>query len=70
MDCGPPFMKDHCGKCVALSRIKKKNEFKRNNVKMVYNRIEMFLGPRIWEIVPDDIKISNSLEEFKLKNKY
>ena len=27
------------------------------------------LGPRIWEIVPDYIKKSNSFEEFKLKIK-
>ena len=48
-----------------------KNEFKRNNVKTVYNGTETltFLGPRIWEIVPDYIKKSNSFEEFKLKIK-
>ena len=36
----------------------KKTEFKRNNVKAVYNRTETltFLGPRIWEIMPDYIK--------------
>ena len=35
-----------------------KTEFKINNVKKVYNRTEIltFLGPRIWEIVPDYIK--------------
>ena len=51
--------------------LRKKTEFKRNNVKMVYNRTETltFLGPRIWEIVPDYIKKSNSFEEFKLKIK-
>ena len=37
--------------------LRKKTEFKRNKVKTVYNRTETlaFLGPRIWEIVPDYI---------------
>ena len=46
--------------------LRKKTEFKRNNVKTVYNGI---LGPRIWEIVPDYIKKSNSFEESKFKIK-
>ena len=51
--------------------LRKKTEFKRNKVKTVYNGTETltFLGPRIWEIVPDYIKKSNSFEEFKLKIK-
>ena len=51
--------------------IRKKTKFKRNNVKMVYNGTETltFLRPRIFEIVPDYIKKSNSFEEFKLKIK-
>ena len=51
--------------------LRKKTEFKRNKVKTVYNGTETltFLGPRIWEIVLDYIKESNSLEEFKLKIK-
>ena len=47
--------------------LRKKAEFKRTNVKTVY--MLNFLGPRIWEIVPDYIKKSNSFEEFKLKIK-
>ena len=33
--------------------VRKKTEFKRNNVRTVYNGTETltFLGPRIWEIV-------------------
>ena len=51
--------------------LRKKTEFKTNNVKTVYNGTETltFLGTRIWEIVPDYIKKSNSFEEFKLKIK-
>ena len=47
---------------------KKKNEFKRNNVKTAYNGTKTltFLGLRIWRIVPDFITKSNSFEEFKL----
>ena len=38
--------------------LRKKTEFKRKKVKTVYNGTETltFLGPRIWEIVPDYIK--------------
>ena len=37
----------------------------------MYNGTETltFLGPRIWEIVPDYIEKSNSFVEFKLKIK-
>ena len=37
--------------------LEKKTKFKRNNVETVYNGTETltFLGPRIWEIVPDYI---------------
>ena len=37
----------------------------------MYNGTETltFLGPTIWEIMPDYIKKSNSFEEFKLKIK-
>ena len=43
--------------------LRKKTEFKKNNVKTVYNRTETltFLGPRICEIVPDYIKIVTAL---------
>ena len=45
--------------------LRKTTEFKRNNVKTVYNGTETltFLGPRIWKIVPDCIKKSNSFED-------
>ena len=38
--------------------LRKKAEFKRTNVKTVYNGTKTltFLGPRIWEIVPDYTK--------------
>ena len=51
--------------------LRKKTEFKRNKIKTVHNETETltFLGPRIWEVVPDYIKKSSSSEEFKLKLK-
>ena len=51
--------------------LRKNTEFKRNNVKTVYNGTEdlTFLGSRIWEIVPDYIKKSSSFKEFKVKIK-
>ena len=50
--------------------LRKKTEFRRNNVKRVYSGTETltFLGPRIWKIASDYIKKRNSFEEFKLKN--
>ena len=68
----PPFMnKIFVENAQHYYDLRKKAEFKRTNVKTVYNGTETltFLGPRIWEIVPDYIKKSNSFEEFKLKIK-
>ena len=52
--------------------LRKKTGFKRNNVKTVYNGTETltFLGPRIWEIVPDCIKKSNSFAKGYAKGSY
>ena len=56
--------------CISVP-LRKITEFKRNNVKTVYRGTETltFLGPRIWEIVPDYIKKSNSFEDSKFKIK-
>ena len=44
-------------------------EFKLENVKTVHYGTESlsFLGPKVWELVPLEIKSSHSLEEFKKK---
>ena len=44
---------------------------KTRNVKTVSYGIETlsFRGPKVWAMVPDDIKVSNSLSEFKSKIK-
>ena len=55
----PPFMnKIFVENAQHYYDLRKKAEFKRTNVKTVYNGTETltFLGPRIWEIVPDYIK--------------
>ena len=56
--------------CISVP-LRKITEFKRSNVKTVYSGTETltFLGPRIWEIVPDYIKKSNSFEDSKFKIK-
>ena len=49
--------------------LREKTEFKTNNVKTVYNGIETltFLGPRIWEIVPNYIKKVTALRNLNWK---
>ena len=43
------------------------NQFRRENVQTVHYGIQSvrYLGPKIWELVPNDIKYSNSLSKFK-----
>ena len=43
------------------------NQFRRENVKTVHYGIQSvrYLGPKIWELVPNNIKYSNSLSKFK-----
>ena len=43
------------------------NQFRRENVKTVHYSIQSvrYLGPKIWELVPNNIKYSNSLSKFK-----
>ena len=54
----PPFMnKIFVENAQHYYDLRKETELKRNNVKTAYSRINplTFLGPRIWEIVPDYI---------------
>ena len=43
------------------------NQFRRENVKTVHNGIQSvrYLGLKIWELVPNNIKYSSSLNKFK-----
>ena len=67
----PEFMKDIFTDMKHPYNLRKKPEFKTWNVQTVYCGTETlsFRGPKVWSIVPDDIKASNSLIEFKKKIK-
>ena len=47
--------------------LRNKADLKTSNIKHVYNGSETisYRGSQIWELVPHDIKLSKSLEEFK-----
>ena len=47
------------------------NSFKRRRVKSVWHSTESvsYLGPKIWDLVPNEIKESESLDGFKFKIK-
>ena len=51
--------------------LRAKSTFQAYNVKSAYNGMETisFRGPKAWELVPDHIKPSQSLSEFKYKIK-
>ena len=48
------------------------DQFRRENVKTVHYGIQsvIHLGPKIWKLVPNDIKYSNSLSKFKKPEAY
>ena len=52
--------------------LRHKNPFQSKNVNTVYNGTETlsFRGPKTWEMVPEIIKQSASLSEFKAKIKH
>ena len=47
------------------------NSFQSQNVKTIFNFTETiaFRGPKIWALVPNELKTCNSLIEFKSKTK-
>ena len=49
--------------------LRNKNDFHSSNIRTVFNGMETisFRGPKIWGLVPDEIKNSKSLTEFKAK---
>ena len=54
-----------------LNDLRNSNSFKRRRVNFVWHGIESvsYLGPKIWNLVPDEIKESESLNAFKFKIK-
>ena len=49
--------------------LRNKNPFRSANVNTVFNGTETlsFRGPKTWALLPENIKLSNSLNEFKNK---
>ena len=56
---------------ISLHNLRRNNTFKRRQVLSVHKGTESlsFLGPKIWDLVPLEIKRLESLEVFKLKVK-
>ena len=54
---------------ISLYNLRKNNTFERRQVHSVYHGTESlsFLGPKIWDLVPLELKQLESLEVFKLK---
>ena len=56
---------------ISLYNLRRNNTFERRQVHSVYHGTESlsFLGPKIWDLVPLELKQLESLEVFKLKIK-
>ena len=67
---GPIFMKE-VFKVIEKKNYPTRNVFHTQNIRTVYNGTETltFLGPKIWAIVPDWIKESNTILLFKQRIK-
>ena len=68
-DLSPLLMKSIFPARVTPYNLRNKNPFQSSNVRTVFNGTETisFRGPKIWAVVPDDIKNSKTLMEFKRK---
>ena len=68
----PTLMKDIFPERVIPYNLRNWNPFKTTNVNTVYNGTETlsFRGPKTWAIVPEEIRKSVSLTEFKAKIKH
>ena len=65
----PKIMINLLPKNQQTDRLRSNRDFQMHNINSVYNGMETisFRGPKTWELVPDDIKASTSLGEFKAK---
>ena len=63
----PTFMKEVFTDTKNDRDLRNKSSFHTSNVKSVYNGTETisFRGPQIWSLVPDSIKNSHTLAQFK-----
>ena len=67
----PSIMKNVFSDSINHYYLRNEPEFNTYNIRTVYNGTETisFRGPKLWSLVPDDIKTSNFLPEFKNKIK-
>ena len=65
----PKIMMNLLPKTDQMERLRTNRNFQMYNINSVYNGMETisFRGPKTWELVPEDIKGSKSLHEFKAK---
>ena len=68
-DISPALMKEVFPLNEVKYNLRNRNPFQLRNITSVYNGMETlsFRGPKTWSIVPNDIKNSTSLKEFKAK---
>ena len=67
----PEIMKERFAPKMSSYDLRNNNSFKRRRVKSVWHGTESvsYLGPKIWDLVPNEIKESESLNDFKFKIK-
>ena len=67
----PEIMTDFFAPKVSPSDLRNNNSFKRRRVNSVWRGTELVscLGPKTWDLVPNEIKESESLNGFKFKIK-
>ena len=67
----PEIMKKLFAPKMSPYDVRNSNSFKRRGINSVWYDIELvfYLDPKIWDLVPNEIKESESLNTFKLKIK-
>ena len=67
----PEIMKELFAPKMSSYDLRNNNSFKRRRVKSVWHSTESvsYLGPKVWDLVPNEIKESESLNAFKFKIK-
>ena len=71
VDCGKIVVREIFVPKISLYNLRRNSTFERRQVHSVYHGTESlsFLGPKIWDLVPLELKQLESLEVFKLKIK-
>ena len=67
----PDILREIFVRKISLYNLRRNNTFERRQVHSVYHSTELlsFLGPKIWDLAPLELKQLESLEIFKLKIK-